>query len=200
MNRNRVTRGYGLLEGLLASQRARVARRLVAQRQDGSVLDIGCGSYPLFLERSGFAEKVGLEQAIGESDREELSRRGITIISRDIQKDRLGFEEHRFDAITMLAVFEHIGLERLPAVLAEVHQSLKAGGVFVLTTPTPLGDRILHVMARLWLVSREEIIEHQHACSGFEIAELLQQAGFGLPNIRMGRFEFGLNRWVQAVK
>jgi len=64
-----VTRGSGLLEGFLARQRSRQARTLIPPSSgNGRVLDIGCGSYPLFLVGSEFAEKFGLEMSRQSND------------------------------------------------------------------------------------------------------------------------------------
>lgn len=50
-----VTRGYGLLEYFLAIQRTKIANKFIdGAHRNGRILDIGCGSYPIFLLTSKF--------------------------------------------------------------------------------------------------------------------------------------------------
>jgi hypothetical protein len=70
--------------------------------------------------------------------------------------------------------------------------------VLVLTTPTPLGDKVLRLLMRIGLVSRQEIDEHQHAMNAQAIQHMLTQAGFDEETLVMGRFEFAMNRWVRC--
>lgn len=59
----KVTRGYGLLEYFLAIQRARIANKFIEDtHKNGRILDIGCGSYPIFLLTSKFMEKIGIDR------------------------------------------------------------------------------------------------------------------------------------------
>src|SRR2546423_15607544 len=60
-----VTRGHGLLEGFLARQRVRRANSLIPESaRAGRVLDIGCGTYPLFLLSTAFHERYGLDRSV----------------------------------------------------------------------------------------------------------------------------------------
>jgi hypothetical protein len=61
--KNRPTRGYGLLEPLLAKRRASIANRFIPEaHRNGRILDIGCGSFPYFLSHTFFKEKFAVEQ------------------------------------------------------------------------------------------------------------------------------------------
>src|SRR6266487_4114917 len=95
----RVTRGDGFLEEFLARQRSRQANSLILESaRNGRVLDIGCGSHPLFLLTTRFAERYGLDRVPSNDFKEQ----GITLINHDIETKRLPFEDDFFDVVTML--------------------------------------------------------------------------------------------------
>ena len=196
-----VTRGNGALEGFLARQRVRQADRLIPEgARAGRILDIGCGTNPLFLMTTRFHEKCGLDKVL---DAEVQKRQGqhITIKNHDMEKeDTLPYDDGLFDVVTMLAVFEHIEPARLVGMLKEVSRVLKPGGVYILTTPAAWTDRILRILAALKLVSKEEIDEHKDAYSHGMIIDLLKSAGFAEGRIQCGYFEAYLNLWVKAGK
>ena len=53
MRNTNVTRGYGLLETLLSNQRMKITNKLIKNHhKNGAILDIGCGTYPIFLVNS----------------------------------------------------------------------------------------------------------------------------------------------------
>ena len=86
----RATRGYGLLEGLLARQRMRRAEKLIDPvHRAGRLLDFGCGRFPLFLSRARFHDKYGLDQHIDESARFEGLDTNVTLKRFDIDKQDL---------------------------------------------------------------------------------------------------------------
>jgi len=196
-----VTRGSGLLEGFLARQRSRQARRLIPRSASaGRVLDIGCGSYPLFLVGSDFAEKYGLDR-VSISRPDELRDGGLKLLEYDVQTgSALPFPPDHFDVVTMLAVFEHLEPPVLSRLLAEIRRVLKPGGIYVLTTPAHWTDWLLKLLGRLRLVSHEEIDEHQGSYRHSAIRSYLEEAGFTADRIRTGYFEAGMNSWATAAK
>ncbi len=198
---SRPTRGFGALEQFLARQRARVADRLIPPSpRGGRLLDIGCGSAPVFLTNTEFSEKYGLEK-VAPGIPQDCAGHGMTILPCDIEKgSRLPFEDAYFDVVALLAVLEHIRPPNSVGVLREVRRILKTGGICVLTTPAPWTGRLLRFMARLRLVSPEEIREHQALYGGSGVASLLQEAGFSKERVRWGAFEFFMNGWITATK
>ena len=196
-----MTRGSGLLEGFLARQRSRQARRLIPPSASaGRVLDIGCGSYPLFLVGSDFAEKYGLDR-VSISLPDELRDAGLKLLEYDVQTgSALPFPPDHFDVVTMLAVFEHLEPPVLSRLLAEIRRVLKPGGIYVLTTPAHWTDWLLKLLGRLRLVSHEEIDEHQGSYRHSAIRSYLEEAGFSADRIRTGYFEAGMNSWATAAK
>jgi SAM-dependent methyltransferase len=193
-----VTRGHGLLEGFLAGRRVHQAHKLIPDgARSGRILDIGCGSYPTFLLNSGFAERYGLDR-VAPSD---LHEPGLTILNRDVADAAgLPFENAFFDVVTMLAVFEHLERDVLTRLLREIHRVLRPGGVYVMTTPAHWTDPILNTMARLGLVSREEVEEHEQTYSHDQTVSMMTDAGFDAAAVRYGTFEVGMNLWLRAER
>ncbi len=191
----RVTRGDGFLEKFLARQRSRQANSLIPESaRKGRVLDIGCGSHPLFLLNTRFAERYGLDRVPSN----DFNEQGITLINHDIEMKRLPFEDDFFDVVTMLAVFEHLETPMLRSILTEIRRVLRPGGSYVMTTPAHWTGGILQLMARLKLVSNVEIDEHKGTYSHQQIASFLAAAGFDPSLTRQGSFEGGLNLWAVA--
>jgi ubiquinone/menaquinone biosynthesis C-methylase UbiE len=197
----RVTRGYGVLEGFLAKKRARVTDRLIpSERRAGRILDIGCGMYPLFLLNTRFNLKFGIDKIVESDYGKEVQDESISFVNYDIEEGKIPFNDEYFDVVTMLAIFEHIAPEKLPAVLGEVGRILKPGGMYVMTTPAVWTAGLLRFMAKLRLVSPVEIEEHKGAYSRAKVFSLLEQANFAREKARSGYFEMFLNTWTVAIK
>jgi len=194
-----VTRGNGALERFLADQRAKLVDTLIPDAsRSGRILDIGCGSFPYFLTSTRFHEKHGLDKVI-DADTRRYQGEDILIKNHDMETgERLPYTDGYFDIVTMLAVFEHIEPTRLVGTLREVHRVLKPGGSYILTTPAAWTDRLLRIMARLRLVSKEEIEEHKDTYSHRKIIRLLKAAGFSDGKIQCGYFEAYMNLWLKA--
>lgn len=197
-----VTRGYGLLEGFLARQRTSVANRLIPpQSRMGRLLDIGCGCYPLFLLHTDFAERYGLDKMAGTACPPGAASQDVHLLNYDLERaDALPFGDAFFDVVTMLAVFEHIELARLPTVVSDIRRILKPGGLFIMTTPAAWMDRMLRCMASVRLVSPVEIKEHKAAYTHGRIAAVLRKGGFGNDELAFGYFEVFMNIWATATK
>jgi SAM-dependent methyltransferase len=196
-----VTRGHGILEGFLARQRTSQAHKLIgASRHKGRVLDIGCGSYPLFLVSTNFAEKYGLDRVqVNASD--EVRAQNVTLIEHDLTSGQaLPFSGDFFDVVTMLAVFEHVDANLIQQLVAEVRRVLRPGGVYVMTTPSSWAEGLLKLLARLGMVSHEELDEHKRQYRPSEMRSIFVKAGFGSDQVRFGYFEAGMNIWATAVK
>jgi SAM-dependent methyltransferase len=191
----RVTRGYGLLEPLLARFRARKANALIPSPfRTGSILDIGCGQVPYFLLTTDFRNKVGIER-----NPSRPAEDGVALIAVDVGRIQLlPFREQSFDVVTMLAVVEHLDPSCLHHLLPEVRRILKPKGCIIVTTPAHWVDPLLTLMSKLRLVSSTEIEEHKRTYSPGLIRDLLVAAGFSKQGIQVGLFEFGMNCWARA--
>ena len=197
MKPTKVTRGKGLLESFLAKERARKANQLIPQElRSGKILDIGCGSYPYFLSHTFFKEKFAIENAPNSS-----AVKGINWYSIDLNcSPVLPFADGSFSTITLLAVIEHLNPTCLVDLFEECHRVLADDGVMILTTPAAWSDSILKFMARVSLVSHEEIKEHVYAYTLPLIGWYFGKAGFEMERIKFGYFELFLNMWAIAKK
>lgn len=201
MASSKPTRGYGALEGFLARKRSTMANRLLSPCPSGRVLDIGCGQYPVFLARSRFHEKYGLDREEGRCYTGSGSLNEIRFSTFDADIDKvLPFPLEFFDAVTMLAVIEHLGREVLEGLAKEVFRVLAPSGCFVLTTPAAWTEPLLKALAKAGLVSSEEIDEHKDLYNRRTVEDILAKAGFSRDSITSGFFEWGMNIWVRAVK
>lgn len=198
-----VTRGYGLLEEFLASQRAVMADKLIPPNaRCGRLLDIGCGCEPYFLTRTEFAKKNGVDKIVNRgSGAVRRQDPGFRLSHFDVdQSDRLPFDNNTFDVVTMLAVFEHIRQYRLSTLLNDIDRILKPGGVYIMTTPAGWTGPILAALKYLCIVSAVEIDEHQAAYTRRAIRSILGMTKLGEHPIRFGSFECMMNTWAVARK
>lgn len=196
-NATSFTRGSGLLEGLLARLRAEKANRLIpAEHRAGRILDIGCGRYPYFLSHTRFTQKFAIEQSPLSASPPDISWMTLDLNHRP----QLPFPDKFFLVVTLLAVIEHLDPEGVVDLFRECRRVLAPEGMVILTTPAAWSDRLLRLMARLNLVSEEEIREHVYAYTLPLIGWYFGSAGFAMKKLRFGYFELGLNMWATATK
>lgn len=194
---NQFTRGNGILEPYLARIRATKANDLIPEHlRSGRILDIGCGSFPYFLSHTSFREKYAIDQ-----QSPNLQIHGIQWYELELNSNpKLPFEDGFFNVITMLALLEHLDPNKLVCLFAEAFRALRTGGVLILTTPSGWSDGILRWMAKVNLVSKEEINEHKYAYTLPLIGWYFGKAGFEMEKVRFGYFEFMLNMWAVSEK
>jgi SAM-dependent methyltransferase len=194
------TRGKGLLEPFLARQRAHMGNQLIpTELRQGRILDIGCGTYPYFLAHSEFAKKFAIDQLPMPHD--VASNLQIENYSLNLnEKPVLPFDSDFLSVITLLAVVEHLNPDSMALLCHEIYRVLRPGGMVIMTTPAAWSDGLLRFMARLRLVSAEEINEHAYAYTLPLIGWYFGQAGFEMRKVKFGYFEFMLNMWGTAEK
>ncbi len=186
-----------MLESYLARLRANQANKLIPDElRKGRILDIGCGSYPYFLSHTYFQEKYAIDQL---NKPESISQ--ISWHTLDLNKEpQLPFSDGYFNAITLLAVAEHLDPSNLVMVFREVHRLLDPDGILVVTTPAAWSDNLLHLMASLRLVSKEEINEHIYVYTLPLLGWYFGKAGFEMNKVKFGYFELHLNLWAVAYR
>ena len=197
-----ILRNAGHLDEFLSKLRCAQANKLIpSSSRKGRILDVGCGTYPLFLLNTQFADKSGIDQVVTDSSHVSWQEDGIQFSHYDLEHDdRMPFDDEFFDIVTMLAVFEHIEPEILVCQLKEIRRMLKPDGLFIMTTPAGWTDGILTAMAALHLVSSVEFEEHKDAYTPKKISALYQKAGFQKEKMDIGYFELFMNIWVTTGK
>jgi SAM-dependent methyltransferase len=186
-----------VFESQLARLRARQANRLIpsALRQ-GRILDVGCGSTPYFLAHTSFKEKFAIDQLSPSAANTDILWHTLNLNIEPY----LPFEDQFFSVVTMLAVVEHLNPSSLVTLFAEVRRILQPGGVLIITTPAAWSGGLLNTMARLNLVSAEEIKEHVYLYTLPLLGWYFGKAGFALNRVRFGYFELMLNLWAMAER
>lgn len=155
----------------------------------GDVLDLGCGRAELLNWLEPEQSYFGVE---GEEDRVADLKAMFsehTFLACDLDLDRLDIDK-QFDTITMIAVIEH--LTNPSNLLRQVPELLRKHGRLVITTPSPLGDRIHQVGARLGLFSMIAVEDHSQIYSPVSLSALLSQFEFEI--VRFQRFLWGGNQ------
>jgi ubiquinone/menaquinone biosynthesis C-methylase UbiE len=199
---SQIVRRPGFLDLFLAKQRHKAARKLIKRaKKSGRILDIGSGSYPLFLIALDFSEKYGLDQVAQEDVSDEIKKQGISLVNQEVGKEKnLPFSSDYFDVVTLLAVFEHIEPSKLVEIHKEIYRILKPGGIYVMTTPAFWTEHLLRFLARIHLISDVEVEEHKDNYSHSMISSVLQEANFDKNKLRFGYFELFMNTWTMARK
>jgi SAM-dependent methyltransferase len=193
----RQTRGTGVLEGQLARLRAQQANRLIPNNlRQGRILDVGCGSTPYFLAHTSFQEKFAIDQLSPSAANSDILWHTLNLNIEPY----LPFEDQFFSVVTMLAVVEHLNPASLVTLFAEVCRILQPGGVLIITTPAAWSGGLLNTMARINLVSAEEIKEHVYLYTLPLLGWFFGKAGFALERVRFGYFELMLNLWAMAER
>lgn len=97
--------------------------------------------------------------------------------------------ELKADAVTMLAVLEHLNEPK--KVVLSAYKTLNSKGKLILTTPSPLAKPVLEALAKLKVIDENEIKDHKHYFSKSELIALLKETGF--KNVTVKSFELGMN-------
>ena len=194
------TRGKGLLEPFLARQRAQIANRLIpSELRTGRILDIGCGTFPYFLAHTAFEKKIAIDQLpLPNPVASSLKIEGYSL-NLNLQPS-LPFADGFFNVVTLLAVVEHLNPDSMAILFCEIYRVLGSRGMVIITTPAAWSDGLLRTMARLKLVSAEEIDEHAYVYTLPLIGWYFGQAGFKMKKVKFGYFELMLNMWATAEK
>ena len=169
-------------DSVLQSWRIRKAAPYIPR--GAHVLDIGCSDGALFRALGGrIASGLGIDTATVPADH------GSFQFIQGYAPAALPRGD-RYDAITMLAVLEHIPPDAQRDLAASCLSLLRPRGRIVCTVPSPKVDTLIHLGRRLGLL--DGMAEHEHY--GFKPADtvrLFTDRGFALR--RAQRFQLGLN-------
>ena len=202
MKKKHLVRGYGPLDAFIAKQRYRIVHKQIQKEQKkGCILDIGCGSYPAFLLSVDFHKKTGIDKMVTEQIANDVKNSNVELFRHEFEKGQsLSFGDNSFDVVTMLAVFEHIEPDELVWIHQEIYRILNPKGLLVVTTPAFWTPPLLWLLAKLRLISEEEIDDHKGSYGKADIFETLKASGFESDKLRFGHFEMFMNSWATAVK
>jgi SAM-dependent methyltransferase len=167
-------------------QRWRIAKARPYVTAGARVLDLGCADGALFRQLAPrIGEGVGIDPELECSVPMGPHRLIAGWFPKDLPDDR------PFDVITLLAVLEHVPLDRQPQLAEDCARLLKPGGHLVVTVPSPLVDRILGVLKFLRLIHGMSLEQHY----GFDVRQTPTLfTGKGLKLVKARRFQLGLNR------
>jgi 2-polyprenyl-3-methyl-5-hydroxy-6-metoxy-1,4-benzoquinol methylase len=148
------------------------------------VLDVGCADGALFdLLRDRIAGGVGIDPDLPITP----TREGVRLVRGLFPADA---PDERFDAITMLAVIEHLPASSYAAVGDAAARLLRDGGRLIATVPEPAVDRVVEFLQMVRLAEGMSLHEH-HGFSTAQTRTIFEPAGFRL--LRHRRFQLGLN-------
>jgi 2-polyprenyl-3-methyl-5-hydroxy-6-metoxy-1,4-benzoquinol methylase len=108
----------------------------------------------------------------------------------EVLRDRIAGGVDKFDAITMLAVLEHMPASSFAAVGAAAARLLRDGGRLIVTVPEPAVDRIVELLQLLRLAEGMSLEQH-HGFSPAETRGIFEPHGLRI--VRHRRFQLGLN-------
>lgn len=144
-----------LFSELLAQRR----HATIARHVRGDVLDLGCGNARTFeYFGSRLSSYCGIEREAEQIDylRERFPE--AMFLCRDLDSERLDLPA-TYDCIVMTAIIEHLFNQRF--VMEQVADALRPGGVVLATTPTPLGNDLVHkVGAAIGLFAKSAVEDH----------------------------------------
>ena len=164
----------------------RIRRALRWVRPGAHVLDVGCSDGALFrVAGRRIASGIGIDllDAGGWQGGADATRR-IGAFPAAVPTGET------FDAITMLAVVEHVAEPELKDWARECARLLRPGGRVIITVPSPAVDTILHVAMRLRLLDGMETHQH-HGFDPRRVPEVFAAAGLRVEAFK--RFQLGLN-------
>jgi SAM-dependent methyltransferase len=166
-------------------QRRRIAKAIPRIPAGGHVLDVGCADGSLFRQASTL---IGSGLGI-DPDQPSDWPSGPYEFRRGTFPDALDGAAG-FDAITMLAVIEHVPAEMLQKWFEKVAVLLNPGGRLIVTVPAPFVDRLLDIGIRLHLLHGMDTESH-HGFDPRVLPEKLSTSAMRL--VEASRFELGLN-------
>ena len=157
----------------------------------GDVLDLGCGGAlvkDLFRDR--IESYVGVERGGTALESVQANHPDARFHSRDLDTDPLKLRR-KFDSILMIALIEHLFNQK--HVFQEVVGHLRPQGRIVVTTPTVLGNDIVHRLgASVGLFAKSAVDDHIVIYNRKRFHILAKELGLSLE--RYCTFEFGCNQ------
>lgn len=184
----------------MANPRHDVALRMLPPGQ--RLLDVGCwnGDFLAQVREAGlFADLYGIDLIASSVDA--ARAKGFKAQVVDLNQHPLPFRDGEFDAVTMLAVLEH--LFDPYAVIHEVHRVLRPGGVLAIDVPNvgSFTNRLRILCGRLPVTSGDPGWDggHLHYFTKHAFDQFLRGAGFEILDRRTTGGRARLREWWMSL-
>lgn len=171
------------LDVILQNKRISKARKYV--RKNDAVLDIGSVEGIMFEKmRDLISSGTGIDPTLKQETKTDLYHLIPGYFPDVVPAGKT------FDAITMLAVLEHIPADKQQALVENCWKYLNPGGRVIITVPSPAVDRILEILTFFKLVDGMSLEEHY----GFEAKDTGNLfTGKYFKMLHHSTFQLGLN-------
>lgn len=166
-------------------QRWRMRQAMQFIPDQARVIDVGAHDGELFV---ALGDRLHEGFGIDPLRHETLARSNFTVVPGYFPASRP--PTGGWDAVTMLAVLEHVPVAEQPALASACHGLLKPGGRVIVTVPSRAVDPILAGLRLLRLIDGMSLEQHY----GFRPADtprVFTAPGFRL--LHRSRFQAGLN-------
>jgi 2-polyprenyl-3-methyl-5-hydroxy-6-metoxy-1,4-benzoquinol methylase len=163
----------------------RIRRALPWVPAGGHVLDVGCSDGALFHKLGArLGSGVDMDPTI-----EQPTEHGrFRLVPGTFPETRL--DGAPFDAVTFLAVLEHVSDDAIDGWAVACRKLLVPGGLVVATVPSPVVDPILDIAIKLHVLHGMEVDQH-HGFEPSSLVDAFRRAGFD--PVATKRFQLGLN-------
>lgn len=142
-----------LLDRYLQNVRIKKAKQYI-QKND-AVLDIGSVDGVMFEKWKGYIGKsIGVDPTLKEKTETEFYTLYPGYFPEACPQNET------FNAITLLAVLEHIPISQQETLALNCHKFLKPNGRLIITVPSPQVDKILDILLKLRLIEGMSLEEH----------------------------------------
>lgn len=158
----------------------------------GVHVDLGCDQPQVLIDRVKEDMKtcIGIDIAV-----EPHKYANVRVLRQDLAK-KVKLPNNSANVITMLAVLEHMKYPE--AIVKECYRILKKGGVLLVTVPAPSSRPLLELFAKIGVVRKEMIEQHENYFTHAHLDQICRKAGF--TDVQVEAFEFGFNTFLQAKK
>lgn len=158
----------------------------------GDLVDLGCDVPQVLIQKvcGEMRTCVGVDVVV-----KPKKNGNITLLRQDMQK-KVDLPSSSADAVTMLAVLEH--MKHPKDMVREAYRILRPGGVLLVTVPSPASKPFLDVFAKIGLVRQEMIDQHENYFTLDGLRQLALDAGFS--DVVAEHWELGVNSFLKAIK
>jgi 2-polyprenyl-3-methyl-5-hydroxy-6-metoxy-1,4-benzoquinol methylase len=174
-----------LLSAFLRQQRYKIVIPYI----HGDVLDLGCGRAEILAWLQPGQHYVGVEGFAKIMCWLRANYPEHEFHQRDLNQDALALDG-QFDTILMLAIIEH--LKNPDELLAQIPSYLKPDGKLLITTPSPAGDAIHKIGARIGMFYKEAANAHATILTREALQTRVQRNGLKI--VKYQRFLLGGNQ------